>query len=110
MNRADLLYSVLKDGEPHSRRDIQRRVGYFLTNNAASELRKRGLNVVHSRPGRVDTYQLVRPLSLNEGTGSVAVSSLSETGDDIEGPASCLLSPGGSPGLAQLSLDERNAA
>ena len=62
MNRADLLYSVLKDGGRHSRRDIQQRVGYFLTNNAASELRAylkpAGLDVVHTREGRVDFYEL----------------------------------------------------
>jgi biotin operon repressor len=47
VNRAELLLSVLKDGKPHSRRDIAERVGWFLTNNAASELRKRGFVIEH---------------------------------------------------------------
>lgn len=63
MNRAAKLHSVLRDGNPHSRRDIFERVGFMLTNNAASELRAEGFNVVHEvvsmRGERVDFYQLV---------------------------------------------------
>ena len=59
MNRADLLYSCLRDGRPWTRRDIFERTGsYFLLNNAASELRARGVNVVWSRAGRLHVYQL----------------------------------------------------
>lgn len=61
MNRADLLYSCLRDGNQWTRRDIYEHTGeFFLTNNAASELRKvlrpRGLTVLHTRQGRQDVY------------------------------------------------------
>ena len=59
MNRAELLLSVLRDHRPHSRQDIFDRVGYMLTNNAASELRACGYDIQHSRKGRVDVYQLL---------------------------------------------------
>ena len=58
-NRADLMLEVLKDGAVHSRQEIFERVGFMLTNNAASELRDRGLNVVHRVERRIHTYQLV---------------------------------------------------
>jgi biotin operon repressor len=58
VNRAEKLLAVLQDGRPHSRREIQERVGYFLTNNAASELRAKGYDVSYRREGRVDVYQL----------------------------------------------------
>lgn len=63
MNRADLLYSCLRDGSPWTRRDIYEHVGeFFLTNNAAAELRvvlrPRGQDVLHSRAGRLDVYQI----------------------------------------------------
>lgn len=70
MNRADLLLSVLRDGKPHTRQDIFGRVGYFLANNAASELRARGFDVVHSREGRLDVYRLVG--SLTDGGDAAA--------------------------------------
>lgn len=53
MNRADRMLEVLRDGRPHTRRDLFDRCGFFLTNNAAAELRARGYNVVQSRE-RVD--------------------------------------------------------
>lgn len=58
-NRADLMLEVLSDGGVHSRQEIFERVGFMLTNNAASELRDRGLNVVHRVERRIHTYQLV---------------------------------------------------
>ncbi|MCR4340026.1 MAG: hypothetical protein NUW01_09080 [Gemmatimonadaceae bacterium] len=60
MNRADLLYSCLRDGTPWTRRDIYEHTGtYFMSNNAAAELRKRGLDVRHTKKGRLDVYQLM---------------------------------------------------
>lgn len=63
MNRADLLLSCLRDGQPWTRRDIFEHTGqFFASNNAACELRKvlrpRGLTVLHSRAGRLDVYQI----------------------------------------------------
>ena len=60
MNRADLLYSCLRDGQPWTRRDIFEHTGQFtLLNNAASELRKRGVDVRHTRKGSLHVYQIV---------------------------------------------------
>lgn len=60
MNRADALYSCLRDGQPWTRRDIFEHTGeFFLVNNAAVELRERGLDVQWSRSGRLHLYQLV---------------------------------------------------
>ena len=60
VNRADLLLSCLRDGTPWTRYDIYEHVGeFFLTNNAAAELRERGFDVQHMRQGRLDVYQLV---------------------------------------------------
>lgn len=56
MNRADRLYSVLRDGRKHSRQEIFDAVGYMLTNNAASELRARGHDVRHLVERRLDVY------------------------------------------------------
>ena len=58
-NRADLMLEVLSDGGVHSRQEIFERVGFMLTNNAASELRDRGLNIVHRLERRIHTYQLI---------------------------------------------------
>jgi len=67
MNRADKMLAVLQDGRSHSRHDIWRDAGeFFLTNNAASELRLRGLNVAYDKAD--DTYQLLS--SLDDATGS----------------------------------------
>lgn len=66
MNRADLLYACLRDGAPWTRRDIYEHTGeFFLTNNAAAELRKRGIEVLHTRAGRLDVYQ-IGPLTRRE--------------------------------------------
>ena len=59
MNRAERLYSVLKDGRTYSRLEIFERVGFMLTNNAASELRAIGFNVEHRREQGNDVYRLV---------------------------------------------------
>jgi len=53
VNRADKMLEVLRDGRPHTRRDLFERCGFFLTNNAAAELRARGYDVRQSR-ARVD--------------------------------------------------------
>jgi hypothetical protein len=67
VNRAQLMLVVLRDGKPHTRRDIFERVGFQLTNNSASELRAKGYDVRQSRE-RVDgvnvySYQLHGSLS-----------------------------------------------
>ena len=59
MNRAERLYRVLKDGRTYSRLEIFERVGFMLTNNAASELRAIGFNVEHRKEQGNDVYQLV---------------------------------------------------
>jgi hypothetical protein len=63
VNRADRLHAALADGKPHTRGDIFRAAGsFFLTNNAASELRSRGIEVVQWRPDGEYVYQLVGAL------------------------------------------------
>jgi hypothetical protein len=58
--RADRMLNVLKDGRPHSRQEIfEAAGGFFLTNNAASELRKRGLDIVQRRERGIVVYQLL---------------------------------------------------
>lgn len=59
VSRADRMLEVLKDGRPHSREEIFERVGFMLTNNAASELRARGVEVDHRVERRIHVYQLV---------------------------------------------------
>jgi hypothetical protein len=54
MNRADKMFLALKDGDWHSRREIFDRVGFMLTNNAASELRSRPGCLVEQRHGGGD--------------------------------------------------------
>lgn len=68
MNRAELLYTVLADGRLHSRHEIFRVCGeFFLTNNAASELRaKRGVVVVHTVKDGEHFYQLESALTEQE--------------------------------------------
>lgn len=57
--RADRMLEVLRDGRPHSREEIFERVGFMLTNNAASELRDKGYDVEHRVERRIHIYQLV---------------------------------------------------
>lgn len=55
--RSRLLLSVLRDGRRHSRDEIFERVGrFFLTNNAAAELRAQGVDVRYVRKDGVDFY------------------------------------------------------
>lgn len=57
--RADLLLEILRDGRSHSRDEIWRLTeAFFLTNNAASELRRRGHQIVYERG--TDSYRLIR--------------------------------------------------
>lgn len=74
MNRADRMYAALMDGKPRTRQEIQMKVGYFLTNNAASELRQRGHGVTHWKEGRTHYYQLT-PLSQSDGADNRASTS-----------------------------------
>lgn len=68
MNRAERMLFVLRDGKPHTRQDIQHRAGYFLTNNAASELRRAGHAVRQWRERGFYWYQLeASPLSQSDG-------------------------------------------
>lgn len=62
MNRADRMLEVLRDHRPHSREDVFSRVGYLMTNNAAAELRARGLDVRHYKHDGLDIYELVGTL------------------------------------------------
>lgn len=81
MNRADLLLSVLQDGREHSRADIVAKVGFFLTNNAASELRARGVGVHHRVRDGLHVYSLsaVTESSKAQAAGSpVSVPALNE--------------------------------
>lgn len=58
-SRAALMLGVLRDGRWHSRREIWEATGkFFLTNNAANELRRRhGYDVEYDRTD--DAYRLV---------------------------------------------------
>lgn len=49
MNRATRMLELLRDGQRHSRRDLFERCGFFLTNNAASELRAEGHDIEQTR-------------------------------------------------------------
>jgi hypothetical protein len=65
-SRAARMLEVLRDGKPHTRRDLFNRIGFFLCNNGASELRAAGYDVRQSRE-RVDgvnvySYQLLGSL------------------------------------------------
>lgn len=54
-SRAAAMLAVLRDGREHSRHEIFRRTGrFFMTNNAAHELRRQGYAVKQRRDG--DTY------------------------------------------------------
>lgn len=86
MNRADLLLSVLQDGREHSRADIVSKVGFFLTNNAASELRARGIGVEHRVTDGLHTYRLLGGAAGDEpnsvqGSSPLLAAPLSELGD-----------------------------
>lgn len=60
VNRAERMLEVLRDGRPHSRQEIfEAAGGFFLTNNAASELRKQGYEISQRRERGVYVYQLV---------------------------------------------------
>lgn len=61
MNRADAMLAVLRinEGSWWTRQEIFRWSDrYFLTNNAAAELRARGFNVEHAKRGQDDLYRL----------------------------------------------------
>jgi hypothetical protein len=69
-SRAARMLEVLRDGKPHTRRDLFDHVGFFLCNNGASELRAAGYDVQQSRE-RVDgvnvySYQWVGSLPEEE--------------------------------------------
>jgi hypothetical protein len=71
-SREALMLDVLRDGRWHSRRDLWDAAGkFFLTNNAAAELRRKGHNVVYDR-GR-DAYRLA-PAAAMRAPRSVSVS------------------------------------
>ena len=94
VSRADRMLSVLRDGRPHSRQEIFEATGsFFLTNNAASELRAKGLTVEQRRDRGVVIYQLVGV----EHAGDVAEGSSGRDLPSCEGtppdPHSGVLSP-----------------
>ncbi len=58
--RAAAMLSVLADGRKRSRDEIFEAAGrFFLTNNAASELRAKGYDVRQGREGKLYVYWLV---------------------------------------------------
>jgi hypothetical protein len=63
MNRADLMRHTLRSGDWRSRHEIFRDAGqFFLTNNAASELRARGFTVEQRRKRGEFQYRIAEPL------------------------------------------------
>jgi hypothetical protein len=61
-SRAAQMLRVLRDGKRHSREEIlQLAGGFFLTNNAASELRRMGYDVQHAYEKGLHVYWLVPP-------------------------------------------------
>ena len=72
-SRASRLYRVLRDREPHTRREVFEREGFMLTNNAAAELRPDlrvdGLEIVFDQ--KADSYQIV-PLNGRVGESANA--------------------------------------
>lgn len=71
MNRAAKMLEVLRDGRPHSRRELFECCGFFLTNNAAAELREQGYDVRQERR-RVngDNVYFYSLASLSDGAGT----------------------------------------
>lgn len=86
MNRADLLLSVLQDGREHSREDIVGKVGFFLTNNAASELRARGINVTHRVRDGLHVYSLSAATGDPLGPSPHPVAALNELAESSPNP------------------------
>lgn len=80
MNRAQRMLSVLDDYRPHTRGDIFKRVGFLLTNNAASELRAKGHDVSQWYEKGEYVYQLV-PLD--------RLPAPSPAGSQSSGPPTC---------------------
>lgn len=81
MNRAERMQRVLRDGRWHSRREIQEREGWFLTNNAASELRARGLEIEQRRVKGIYEYRLSQGEAVSpSGEGGPELSALSSSG------------------------------
>lgn len=100
MNRAAKMLSVLRDGQPHSREDIQTRVGFFLTNNAASELRDQGFEVVRWNEGRRVFYRLAGSLAPAESRSAVT-----ERDGDLAAPPPGMMAAS-SPGLDSADANE----
>lgn len=102
VSRADRMLSVLRDRRPHSRQEIFEATGsFFLTNNAASELRGKGFIVEQRRERGVVVYQLVgveHAGDAEEGTSGRAL------------PSCAGLSPDPDSGVLSLDLDGDEAA
>lgn len=80
VSRADRMLSVLRDGRARSRQEIfEEAGGFFLTNNAASELRKRGYNISQRRERGVYVYQLVGGLDEAAASSPSAASTPSQS-------------------------------
>lgn len=80
VSRSQKMLHALQDGRWHSRREIQERVGYFLTNNAASELRSKGYAVEQRRVKGNYEYRLSEGRALsssNERDGNPSHPTLS---------------------------------
>lgn len=118
MNRADRMYKLLQDRRPHSRRELHEAGGFYLTNNAASELRTRGFNVAqHVRVidgRRVWYYQLVDlPTADADADASPSASTTSVAGSSdgmgLPPPASSLMAVR-TPPLSPSAEDEQQLA
>lgn len=104
MNRADKMLAVLRDGRIHTRHDIWRAVGeFFLTNNAACELRARGLDVFYDKSE--DTYRLCGSLDA-AATAPTAVGPPDPLPGRVLAAAS---SEPSNPGEAHEASDDRSA-
>jgi len=110
------MLTVLRDGKPHSRHEIFQRVGFMLTNNAASELRARGLDVEETRDGDNYLYQLAAALpAATEDHGTGVLPSKVAAGSDsasIAGPGALLRAENAGSDTAttapgQLHLDDQ---
>ena len=86
------MLRVLADGRPHSRQEILRSADtFFLTNNAASELRGRGHNIERTYKHGEPVYRLVgalkeAPVPPVDGGSSLTGASLSASPNPSPSP------------------------
>ena len=56
--RLQRVYKLLKDGKPHTTRDIIRKASVCAVNSVVAELRSNGVNIACQREGDVWRYWL----------------------------------------------------